>query len=123
VVDAVVHSICETEMRISEIEAMDFEDLWRLHEELTRVLAEKIVAEKRELEKRLAQLVGGEPGGEAAPVRKYPKVVPKYRNPDLPEETWSGRGKRPKWLAKALAAGHTLEEFKIDARDRAEDDG
>jgi DNA-binding protein H-NS len=55
---------CETQMRISEIEAMDFEELWRLHEELTRVLAEKIVAEKRELEKRLAQLVGGEAGGD-----------------------------------------------------------
>ncbi|MCW2283349.1 DNA-binding protein H-NS [Rhodoblastus acidophilus] len=102
-------------MRISDIEAMDFEELWRLHEELTRVLAEKIVAEKRELEKRLAQLVGGEAGGDAAPARKYPKVVPKYRNPASPDETWSGRGKRPKWLVKALAAGHTLDEFKIDA--------
>jgi len=100
-------------MRISDIEAMDIEELWRLHEELTRVLAERIVAEKRELEKRLAQLLRGDGGGDASPVRKYPKVLPKYRNPAAPWQTWSGRGKRPSWLVKALAAGRTLEEFKI----------
>jgi DNA-binding protein H-NS len=104
-------------MRISEIEAMDFEELWRLHEELTRVLAEKIVAEKRELEKRLAQLVGGEAAGDATAVRKYPKVLPKFRNPAAPGETWSGRGKRPKWLVKALAAGRKLEDFRIPQAD------
>ena len=43
-------------MRRQDLEAMDFEELWLLHEELTKILAEKITAEKRELEKRLAQL-------------------------------------------------------------------
>ncbi|MGY2934962.1 hypothetical protein ACVWZ6_004564 [Bradyrhizobium sp. GM6.1] len=43
-------------MRRQDLEAMDFEELWLLHEELTKILAEKITVEKRELEKRLAQL-------------------------------------------------------------------
>ncbi|WP_461330446.1 H-NS histone family protein [Bradyrhizobium liaoningense] len=91
---------------------------------LTKILAEKITAEKRELEKRLAQLNqpdqlgGGESGAAEAgtdqpPRRKYPKVVPKYFNPLQPTETWSGRGKQPRWLVAALQSGHTLEEFKI----------
>ena len=46
----------ENAMRRQDLEAMDFEELWLLHEELTKILAEKITAEKRELEKRLAQL-------------------------------------------------------------------
>jgi DNA-binding protein H-NS len=50
-------------------------------------------------------------------VRKYPKVLPKFRNPAAPGETWSGRGKRPKWLVKALAAGRKLEDFRIPQAD------
>lgn len=110
-------------MRRQDLEAMDFEELWLLHEELTKILAEKITAEKRELEKRLAQLNQPDQFGEAEsgasetgtgqPRRKYPKVVPKYYNPLQPTETWSGRGKQPRWLVAALQSGHTLEEFKI----------
>lgn len=113
-----------------DLEAMDFEELWLLHEELTEILAEKISAEKRELEKRLSQLNRAEQIGEAAspsgdtkadrPRRKYPKVLPKYYNPSAPRETWSGRGKQPRWLVAALQSGHKLEEFRIiDAEDAA----
>ncbi|MGY4326393.1 DNA-binding protein H-NS [Bradyrhizobium sp. LB7.2] len=100
-------------MRKQDLEAMDFEELWLLHEELTKILAEKITAEKRQLEKRLAQLNQPDQLGQAEsgaaetgtgqpPRRKYPKVVPKYLNPLQPTETWSGRGKQPRWLVAAL---------------------
>ena len=57
---------------------------------------------------------GGGGGGTAPPPRrKYPKVAPKYYNPLQPTETWSGRGKQPRWLVAALQSGHTLEEFRI----------
>ena len=35
----------------------------------------------------------------------------KYANPDNPEQTWSGRGRRPQWINEALESGRTLEEF------------
>ncbi|MGA2999406.1 H-NS family nucleoid-associated regulatory protein, partial [Bradyrhizobium sp.] len=44
---------------------------------------------------------------------KYPKVLPKYRNPAVPSETWSGRGKRPRWLESALKSGGTIKDFAI----------
>jgi DNA-binding protein H-NS len=97
-------------MRKPALEAMDFDDLWRLHQELTKVLAEKITTEKRKLEERLSQLGHAE---EAGPRRKYPKVLPKYANPAAALETWSGRGKQPRWLVAALKSGHKLEEFRI----------
>ncbi|MEJ7746569.1 MAG: H-NS histone family protein [Luteimonas sp.] len=45
--------------------------------------------------------------------RKLGKVAPKYRNPDNGTETWSGRGKQPKWLAALTAQGRDMREFAI----------
>lgn len=38
-------------------------------------------------------------------------VKPKFRGPG--GETWAGRGRKPKWLENALAAGRSLEDFRI----------
>ena len=38
-------------------------------------------------------------------------VAAKYRNPENPDLTWSGRGKRPGWVTAALASGKTLEDL------------
>jgi DNA-binding protein H-NS len=40
-------------------------------------------------------------------------VAPKYRNPENHAETWTGRGRQPKWIGAKLAAGVTLESLKI----------
>ena len=49
----------------------------------------------------------------AKPARKLGKVAPKYRNPANTKETWSGRGKQPRWLAALTAKGRKVEEFLI----------
>lgn len=41
------------------------------------------------------------------------KVAPKYRNPANPKETWAGRGKPPRWMAKELEKGKKVEDFLI----------
>jgi DNA-binding protein H-NS len=48
------------------------------------------------------------------------KVKPKYRNPENPGETWSGRGRKPKWVEMALAHDRTLEDLAIRAQQGAE---
>jgi DNA-binding protein H-NS len=40
-------------------------------------------------------------------------VAPKYRNPDNSSETWSGRGRKPKWVDEQLAAGKSQEALLI----------
>jgi DNA-binding protein H-NS len=101
------------------LKAMSVDDLWSLHERVTVILTRRIKAEKRELEKRLAILGRGladqvatltKPG--ETPRRRYPLVLPKYRNPQT-SETWSGRGKRPRWLTAAMRSGRKIEEFRI----------
>lgn len=47
------------------------------------------------------------------PGRKLGKVAPKYRNPANPKETWSGRGKQPRWLVALTAKGKKVEDFLI----------
>ena len=101
-----------------ELETMSMDDLWALHESVSATLSARINAEKQELEKRLAVLNRGMGLAEAGsgqsekPRRKYPRVLPKYRNPRT-SETWSGRGKRPRWLVAAMKSGHEIEEFRI----------
>ena len=41
------------------------------------------------------------------------KVEAKYRNISNPAETWSGRGKQPRWMEAAIAGGKTRDDFKI----------
>ena len=45
--------------------------------------------------------------------RSLGKVAPKYRNPANAKDTWTGRGKQPRWLAAETAKGRKLEEFLI----------
>jgi DNA-binding protein H-NS len=103
-----------------ELEAMSVDDLWSLHERISGILSTRIKSEKHELEKRLAILsrgTTGQTGHSGAlggrPRRRYPVVLPKYRNPQT-SETWSGRGKRPRWLVAAMRLGRKLEEFRIN---------
>lgn len=105
-----------------DLESLEFDELWSIHERLTKILSGRIAEEKLKLERRLAQLNPIDPAvvpsetkkPNGAPRRKYPKVRPKYCNPNAPTETWSGRGRQPRWLVAALSAGQTLEQFKIE---------
>ena len=40
-------------------------------------------------------------------------VEPRYRNKNNAEETWTGRGKQPRWLVAQLEKGAKLEDFLI----------
>ncbi|WP_336606171.1 H-NS histone family protein [Candidatus Rhodoblastus alkanivorans] len=103
-------------------ESMSLEQLWALHVEVSTILSARILEQKSELERRLAIVSGsadiaGDAGlarsaSQAKPRRKYPKVSPQYRNPET-FETWSGRGKRPRWLVRAIASGQDMDDFRI----------
>ncbi|MFC3149711.1 H-NS family nucleoid-associated regulatory protein [Litoribrevibacter euphylliae] len=47
------------------------------------------------------------------PSKKKGKVAPKYKNPQNPQETWTGRGRKPKWVEQALSSGKTLGSLEI----------
>jgi DNA-binding protein H-NS len=50
----------------------------------------------------------------AAPITADPIVrAPKFMNTENPAQTWAGRGRRPRWLKQQLAAGRSLDEFRV----------
>lgn len=96
-------------------EAMSIDELWALREEISKLLATKITEQKAELERRLTTLSRSNlrAKGSSPERRSYPKVNPKYRNPADSGETWTGRGKQPKWLRAQLDSGMRLTDFAI----------
>jgi DNA-binding protein H-NS len=96
-----------TGMKQSELEGMSINELWIMHEKIRAILLTKLGAEKHQLERRLAQLNGQ---GDRQH-RPYPKVLPKYQNPERPSETWSGRGKQPRWVGAHLRMGKKVGDL------------
>ncbi|KIC37720.1 trans-acting regulatory protein hvrA [Ruegeria sp. ANG-R] len=41
------------------------------------------------------------------------KASPKYHNPSDPSQTWTGRGRKPKWVHDALKAGADISDLEI----------
>jgi DNA-binding protein H-NS len=41
------------------------------------------------------------------------KVEPQYHNPADMGQTWTGRGRQPKWIAEGIAGGKQLADFRI----------
>lgn len=55
----------------------------------------------------LAELTG------TAVTRKRAPAVAKYANPADHSDTWSGRGRKPRWFVAALAAGKRPEDLTV----------
>lgn len=64
---------------------------------------------------KLEELTGGSArmAGSAGGAKGKPKNPPKYRNPEDPEQTWTGRGRKPAWIKQAEDAGVDLAKFEI----------
>lgn len=45
--------------------------------------------------------------------RKRSAAAAKYANPANASDTWTGRGRKPRWFAEAIAAGRKPEELEI----------
>ena len=94
---------------------MSVDELWALRVAVGIKLAARLQGEQHKLEVRLRTL--RRESGDVATVktvrRHYPKVRPKYVNPNWPNQTWAGRGKTPRWVADLLAAGKSMSDLQI----------
>lgn len=78
-----------------------FED--RRRKEALSELEEKA----RSLGFSLSELTG------AAPVRARAAAVAKFANPENAADTWSGRGRKPRWFVEAIASGKKEDDLAI----------
>lgn len=104
-----------------DLKAMSRKDLKQLKEDVIEALKEAEVRERQEA-LQAAQNAAAEfgfslddlaSGGRKRGSAKSSKASPKYRNPDNPEQTWSGRGRKPQWIHDALAKGIDVSKLEI----------
>ena len=104
-------------MKSSDLECRPVDELWELYGKVAAQLASRLIAKKGLLENRLGQLsrrLQAEVHRGKSRRRPYPKILPKFWNPDEPSQTWTGRGKQPRWLAAQLRSGRRIEDFLIE---------
>src|SRR5215831_7798210 len=104
-----------------QLKSMSIGRLVTLRDQVETAIKSRVMQDRHDLEARLAKLsrfssAGGR--GISFGARRG-AVAPKYRNPENPNETWAGRGLKPRWLAAALKAGHKIEEFLIEGAPKA----
>lgn len=103
-----------------DLNPFSVDDLKRLMERVKQEIYHKEQAQVLEIRQRMDELasrVGMTPEqvlsfDSRKKITSAPTV--KYRNHGNPEQTWSGRGKRPNWLTEAINQGANLEEFKVE---------
>jgi DNA-binding protein H-NS len=101
-----------------KLDKMSLTDLKAFQAEVTKTIAgfdgrrraealAAIVATAKAHGFTLADLLG------VKPARKRAAVAPKYAHPENRSVTWSGRGRRPKWVSEALDNGKALADLMI----------
>lgn len=101
-----------------EINHLSLKELKDLHSQIAKAIStfedrkrKEAIAELEEIARSkgfsLADLTG------VAVPRKRSPAVAKYVNPADSSDTWSGRGRKPRWFNDALAAGKTPEDLAI----------
>ena len=103
-----------------DLQKLSYRELLDLSDKITKAISAKKQAEKTNIKKQVQDLIEGAGfdvsdivGSTKGRSLKGRKVAPKYRNPKKPDETWTGRGRQPKWLSAELARGRALTSFLI----------
>ncbi|GEK67678.1 trans-acting regulatory protein hvrA [Paracoccus denitrificans] len=99
-----------------ELDAMSLRELRDLRNKLDRAISTFEDRRKREA-LAAAESAAREYGFNLAELtiakQARSKVAPKYANPADPSQTWTGRGRKPRWVQEALDTGKKLEEMEI----------
>ena len=98
-------------MKVDELRKLDIDQLWELREVLSSILQEKLSAGLGITEHRLSTL-SNSPLTELLALRAVEQKAVRFRNPEQQLQTWTGRGRRPKWLKEKLASGGSLDDYR-----------
>lgn len=105
---------------LDDLENFSEAELANMMANVQRALKEKQNSKRREVLTKIREMaasigVGIEVIESEKPVtgKRGGKVAPKYRNPNDPEQTWTGRGMKPRWLQGLMDQGHDQTEFQI----------
>lgn len=95
---------------MSDLQAMTTEALNSMRSEIEAELRRREAKERAEARKKIVDLAATH-GIDLSSINATSKA--RYRNPDAPSETWTGKGRKPKWVQDHLAAGKTLADLEL----------
>lgn len=79
----------------------------------TKEERQKLVQEFRDKAKSLGISLEELMSGSKGKPRATGKVAAKYAHPADPSLTWTGRGKKPRWVSEWLDSGKSIDDLKI----------
>lgn len=105
---------------MTDLSGMTAQELEKLAKDARELAIKKKEEEKQRLRADLAKRIRDAgftieeifPRSETASKKTRTSEV-KYRDPADPSRTWSGRGRKPRWLVDAEAAGRSLKDFAV----------
>lgn len=100
-----------------DISSLSVAELERLKGSIDNAIANRRDTELTGLREQIEEMVAnaGFTIDEVMQARTSKKriIKPKYRNPNNPEQTWSGRGRKPGWVEEWTSSGRSLDECLI----------
>jgi DNA-binding protein H-NS len=96
----------------NNLDSMSYAELMRIETRIARLKIEKQNAERGQLRERIIAMVK-EHGFELRDLfgrSRKGEVAVKYRDPQNPENTWTGRGRMPRWMIAATKGGKAKKE-------------
>lgn len=106
-------------MKSINVDKMSLKELVDLERKVKNAIAVAKERERSELKSKIEEMAKGsgfsvdELFTRGRGATKGRTVAPKYMNPENSAETWSGRGRKPKWLVAKLSKGAKMEDFAI----------
>lgn len=103
-------------MKGLNLKTMSLAELKQLQKDLAKVIAsfeERKKAEARATLEAKARELGFNLSELASHFRARAPGRPKYRHPENPDVTWTGRGRKPGWVQQHIAAGKPIEALEI----------
>lgn len=99
-----------------DLDNLSITELGSLKSTIDSAIENKRHTELLEVRRKLEELIDDSPFTlqevlDAKPMRK--PVKPKYRHPDDASMTWTGRGRRPRWVDECIKAGKSLDDLVI----------
>mgnify|MGYP001363847627 FL=1 len=100
--------------KINGLDKMSYTELAELRTQIDRMMVEKQNSERSALRQKMSEMAKQHGLSIEEVLGKGRKgkgsVAPKYRDPKNPENTWTGRGRMPRWLSAVTKGGKSKKE-------------